>query len=237
MQVTPPTPPTPPTPAAPSSPDVLPGGIPGQTLEGLPIGPAELLHAMVARRDELRQQLRGLEEKREELTEEIRESRSQGMDITGLEARVKEVDLRISAVDQQIALADAEVAKASAVPGAVQPQPEPTVIHRDGPPDGVFVVAAMFVVFVLGPVSLALARRIWRRSVSTVAALPGDLADRLRGIEHGIESMALEVERIGEGQRFMSRIFTERQPAERVLAEGAAQPIDAAQRQKLSEKR
>ena len=236
MQVTPPTPPTPPTPAAPPSPDVLPA-IPGQTVDGSPIGPAELLHAMVARRDELRQQLRGLEEKREELTEEIRETRSQGFDISGLEARVKEVDLRISAVDQQIALADAEVAKATAIPGAVQPQPEPVVIHRDGPPDGVFVVGAMFVVFVLGPVSLALARRIWKRGVSTVAAIPSDLADRLRAIEHGIESMALEVERIGEGQRFMSRIFTERQPAERVLAEGAAPPIDVAQRHKLGEKR
>lgn len=237
MQVTPPTPPTPPTLP---TPDVAPEARAGQSaLEQSVIGPAELLRAMVARRDELRQQLHQLEEKREELTEQLRENRNQGLDITGLESRLKETDLRISGIDQQIALADAEVAKASAVPGAVIPEPPEPQFRRDGPPDGVFVVGGLFTVFVLAPVALAFARRLWKRGMNAVAAIPADLGDRLRGIEQAVEAMATEVERIGEGQRFMSRLFTERQhPAEpRALGEGAAQPIDVAQRAKVAEQR
>src|SRR4051812_9424613 len=87
-----------------------------------------MLMAVQARRDELREQVQQLEGKREELNEQIREGRNQGMDITGLEARVKQIDARISAVDQQVAMADAEVAKQAAVPGAVVEQVEPPMV-------------------------------------------------------------------------------------------------------------
>ena len=39
--------------------------------------------------------------------------------------------------------------------------------------------------------------------------------DRLERIEHAIEAMAVEVERISEGQRFVTRLLSER-PAERM---------------------
>ena len=239
MQAPAPAPPSPPSPPTPPSPDVVPvqpGAV--HILEQPVVGPAELLQAMQAQRQELREQLEQLEDKRENLQEQIREHRNQGLDIAGLEARVKETDLRISAVDQQLALADAAVAKAAAVPGAIVPSP-PEEFHREGPPEGAFVVGGLFVVFVMMPIALAFARRLWKKGMSTVAAIPADLSDRLRGIEQAIESMALEVERIGEGQRFMSRVFTERQPAAeaRALGEGAAQPIDVAQRQKVAEPR
>jgi DNA repair exonuclease SbcCD ATPase subunit len=184
-------------------------------LEQPVVGPAELLQAMQAQRQELRDQLEQLEEKREELQEQIRENRNQGLDISGLEGRVKETDLRISAVDQQLALADAAVAKAAAVPGAIVPEP-PRDFEDHGPPDGAFVVGGLFVVFVMMPVALAFARRLWKRGTSAVAAIPADLAERLRGIEQAIESMALEVERIGEGQRFMTRVLTEQREHQQI---------------------
>lgn len=234
MQQTPPTPPTPP------SPDVAPAARAGQVVVEPPVvGPAELLQAMQARRRELREQLESLEEKRDELNDQVRENRNQGLEIAGLEARIKETDLRISAVDQQLAMADAEVARAAAVPGAAIPDIPHEMVHRDGPPEEVFVLGGFFIVCVMMPIAIAYARRVWKRSAAAVAAIPSDLADRLRGIEQAIEAMATEVERIGEGQRFMSRLFTERQPAAdpRALGEGAAQPIDAAQRHKMAEPR
>ena len=39
---------------------------------------------------------------------------------------------------------------------------------------------------------------------------PSDLTDRLTSIEQSVEAVAIEVERIGEGQRFMTRLFAER---------------------------
>jgi hypothetical protein len=204
-----------------------------------PVSAVDYLRAMQARRDVLNEQVQNLEQKREEITEQMREDRNQGLDISGLQARLKEIDLRISAVDQQVALADAEVAKASAVPGATVPDhPEPNFNHNDGPPDGAFVVGTAFVFAVMMPIAIAFARRLWKRTTNAVAALPSDLADRLRAIEHAVESVAVEVERIGEGQRFMSRVFSDRTAADaRALGEGAAQPIDVAGRQKVVEGR
>jgi len=39
------------------------------------------------------------------------------------------------------------------------------------------------------------------------------LDDRLRRIEQSIEAMAIEMERVGEGQRFVTKLLAERAPA------------------------
>jgi hypothetical protein len=59
------------------------------------------------------------------------------------------------------------------------------------------------------PISIAFARRIWRRSAKIVTNIPKELSDRLMRVEQTVESTAIEIERIGEGQRFMTRLFTE----------------------------
>jgi hypothetical protein len=41
-------------------------------------------------------------------------------------------------------------------------------------------------------------------------ALPRDLEQRLARMEYAVESTAVEVERIGEGQRFLTRMMTDR---------------------------
>jgi hypothetical protein len=80
----------------------------------------------------------------------------------------------------------------------------------------------MLIVFL--PLSIALARRIWRRSSAAVTAFPRDLSDRFSRLEHAVEATAVEVERIGEGQRFLTRLFTEGEGT-RVIDAGAAQPL------------
>jgi hypothetical protein len=44
-------------------------------------------------------------------------------------------------------------------------------------------------------------------------------------MEQALEATAEEVERIGEGQRFLTRLFTEGEGA-RVIGAGVAQPIE-----------
>jgi hypothetical protein len=46
------------------------------------------------------------------------------------------------------------------------------------------------------------------------SAEPDEFTDRLRGLEHSVEAVALEVERIGEGQRFMTRMYAENEDAQ-----------------------
>ena len=54
------------------------------------------------------------------------------------------------------------------------------------------------------------------RRASTPAALPSrDTTDRLQRIEAAVEAMSVEVERISEGQRFVTRVLAERSPSQR----------------------
>lgn len=53
----------------------------------------------------------------------------------------------------------------------------------------------------------------------------GSAEERLARVEHAVESIAIEVERISEGQRYVTTMLQERVPA----AIGAAQPPHAAQ--------
>jgi hypothetical protein len=69
------------------------------------------------------------------------------------------------------------------------------------------------------------ARRIWRRRGAAIPALPREVADRLTHLEQAVDAVAIEVERIGEGQRFMTRLFTEN-GTPRARGEGAAEPLE-----------
>jgi hypothetical protein len=57
------------------------------------------------------------------------------------------------------------------------------------------------------------------------AALPSDLTERLERIERAVDVTALEVERIGEGQRFLTRALGERPAADPARADTPARVI------------
>ena len=67
------------------------------------------------------------------------------------------------------------------------------------------------------PLVRALARR-WERE-SQAPKVPAEVAARLERMEQSIDAMAIEMERISEGQRFVTKILAER-PAERVPLPG-----------------
>jgi hypothetical protein len=178
-----------------------------------------------AQRNELNNQLEGLQSTRQGINNELEEMPASAPQRPGLEARLKGVDAQISAVDQMLAGNAAQIAQAAAIPGAVVQAPAPSY---QGPPEDAYVLGGLFMVIVLLPLSIALARRIWRRSAAVVTSFPKELADRLSRMEQAVEATAVEVERIGEGQRFLTRLFTEGEGA-RVIGAGAAQPLERKQ--------
>jgi hypothetical protein len=48
--------------------------------------------------------------------------------------------------------------------------------------------------------------------------------DRMARLEQAVEAIALEVERISEGQRFTTKLLSERAPAERMPVAPASEP-------------
>ena len=70
------------------------------------------------------------------------------------------------------------------------------------------VLITLGVVIVGFPLARAFARRIDRRAEPP--SLPGDVGNRLERIEQAVDAMAIEVERISEGQRFVTKMLAER---------------------------
>jgi hypothetical protein len=58
------------------------------------------------------------------------------------------------------------------------------------------------------PIARAFARRIDRKPIGE--GVPADVANRLERMEQAIDSIAVEVERISEGQRFTTKLLAER---------------------------
>ena len=175
----------------------------------------------MAQRHELSDQLERLQDARNNLSEKLSDPMVAGADRHGLEARIGDIDQRISAVDKQIAAADQQVAQTAGIPGAVVPRP---IIHESNEPPMPMVLGGMFIFFCLFPLAIAWSRRLWRRGAAAVAAMPADLMDRISRLDQAVESIAIEVERIGEGQRFMTRVFTE--SGARIVGPGPAQPVE-----------
>lgn len=62
---------------------------------------------------------------------------------------------------------------------------------------------------VLFPLVRAWAKRLEHRGAPPAIA-PADVTDRLERIERAVESVAIEVERISEGQRFVTKVLADR---------------------------
>ncbi len=194
-----------------------------------------MLQAARAQRSELRNTLERVEEQRDDLQSELTQTpQSETAIRAGLEARLRELDTRILALDKEIATADGRVAQAAAVPGATY-EPPPTIIRRDGPPEEVFMLGGMAIFFIGFPLAIAYARRLWKRAATAVSMeMPAEMTDRLNRMEQAIDAVAVELERVGEGQRYVTKVFTEQQ---RALGAGAAEPLDVRQREALHQSR
>jgi hypothetical protein len=75
--------------------------------------------------------------------------------------------------------------------------------------DIVIPIAGMVMVLLI-PVAIAYARKMWR--APELPPPPSqDLIQRLERMEHAIDSIAVEVERISEGQRFTTKLLSDRE--------------------------
>lgn len=78
------------------------------------------------------------------------------------------------------------------------------------------------------PIVFALSRRIWARGgLRTQPAFDLESSPRLQRLEEAVESIAVEVERIGEAQRFATKLLTERRPEGAVTRAAPGSPASA----------
>jgi len=186
------------TPSAPQTAPVAPSARTAPTA-------TEMYEAARLASRELHSQLDQLRSERGQLQHQLIAAQNP-TDRQGLEARLQQLDTRIVDVQKQVAAADALLATRAAIPGVVVQE-----IPRgpDIPPEAL-VLSGMGMVFVIMlPIVIAWGVRYVKRGTAAVAALPADLAARLTNMERGIEAVAIEVERLGEGQRFVTQLLSE----------------------------
>jgi len=86
------------------------------------------------------------------------------------------------------------------------------------PPQAVDISIAFFVtvvVIIIGlPIARAFARRMDRRAAGP-AQIPNEVSAQLSQLTQAVDAIALEVERISEGQRFTTRLLSEQRDAAR----------------------
>lgn len=88
--------------------------------------------------------------------------------------------------------------------------PQPVLPRRGPDPDMVFGMSFTLAMCFVLPLSIAFARRIWRGKRDTGAIIEDRVSQRLDRLEQAVDTIAVEVERISEGQRFVTKVLVER---------------------------
>jgi len=189
---------------------------------GVPQTRAEL-DAVVLRRSELQSQLQSITHQREAIVAQMR-SAPDAASARELQARLKAMDTRSARLEQEILQADDIIAEAVgriAVTG--EPRASTTVPPPPAnPPDQVARVMLLEgLAFVL--LGVVLWRYAWRRAERKFSRTAVDPSSRLDQLQQSVDVIALEVERISEGQRYVTKALNEK--LEPAIGAGEAQPI------------
>jgi hypothetical protein len=228
-----PTPPTPPAPLAPPTITVVQGtgGAPVIEIPSRPMT-ARDVQALRARRSELSRQLTSASDRRDELSRQLEDA--EGVNRAGIEQRIAQLDQRIMSIEADIAANGRllSAAPVNALPTSTETTPSTTPFGLNpGQITGISIVGTIFVLF---PLALAMARNIWRRgSRVPVAAASPESAQRMERLEQAVDAIAIEVERISEGQRYVTRILTEGSAPALSVGQRAAEPVRLPDREAL----
>lgn len=166
------------------------------------------VRAFDARTSELSDQLVSAQRRRDDLVEELEEATSPTVR-EGLEARIQQLDGRLLRIEQDIAANGELKSSIAAKLGTVSNDPPR--------PPGPYVQRSFFdstpAMLMMAVVGVAAARYLWRRArVPAPAAVAAQSEARYQALEQAIDSVAIEVERVSEGQRFMAKLLREGQP-------------------------
>jgi hypothetical protein len=148
-----------------------------------------------------------------------------------LVAHFAEVSAQIGQVQGQLAQVQAELAARQALESqqGVPPHPFRPQMHSFDPDFAAGLMFA-FIFAVMMPISIAYARRIWRGK-PVAQPRPDDVVSgqRLERLEQSVDAIAIEIERISEGQRFVTKVLATRlpDPAAAPVVSPDAQPIRA----------
>ena len=181
----------------------------------IPATPQELM-ALKERRSELSNQLTSAAGRRNEIAKRL--VGADGTNKAGLEQRIAVLDQRMLQLESDIAVTGQALTSAPA-----------SLIASTGGPLSIADISQvdklpiLFILFVLAPIAIGFAVRSLKRPKREPAspALQDSFA-RLERLENSVDAIAVEIERISEGQRFVTRLLSD--PGQAALLSAARQP-------------
>ena len=209
--------PTPQAPTPPPSPTIVVRGAPGSQTITIPTPrSAADLDALQERRSELSSQLTSVDGRRSKLLSQLKQT-DDPTAVKGLQDRLALLDSRQLQLESDLQQTGQQLSSASA--GLIAGTSAAPVFAGLG--SGQFLaLSIVFTVCVLGPLAVGFARSVLKRS--SRPALPpaifNETAQRLERVEAAVDTIALEIERISEGQRFVTKLLSESQPAPKLGA-------------------
>lgn len=193
------------------------------------------LDALVMRRGELRSQLSNAEERRTVLTEQASHAPPEGrasmnQRVATLDARISQIEGQLLQIDEAIStgLANADLTQSLEPPmvsPAPLPPPSPEAVVLVSPPGAPIPINAR-TLLAGGLLTLSLLALIgwlaWRRAVATLTrSLRASTAGQpdMNQLQQSVDAIAIEVERISENQRYVTKLLNQQAPG---LALGSA---------------
>jgi chromosome segregation ATPase len=168
------------------------------------------IDALKARREELSNQLQSVDSRRSKLISQLKQT-GDPTAIQGLETRLSLLDARQLQLESDIQQTGQQLTSPAA--GLLTSTAAP-VFGGLGQRD-VMTLSVLSILFIFFPLAFGTARAMWKRS-SRPAPAPAvftETAQRLERLEASVDAIAIEIERISEGQRFVTKLLSESQPA------------------------
>jgi len=214
--------------ASPQAQRAQPAQTPAPPAPPQPPGEHEI-HTLIGRRSELAAQLEALTERREEVADQLHGAETAAR--PGLLARLSALDERIVKLEQEVLQADDAIA--AAVSAGVVAPPSPPVEEFETteqrwdvstfPEEAVAVIAGEAILFVL--LGIILYQIGWRRARSRFSRGGPESAGRIDQLQNSVDAIAVEIERISEGQRYVSKLLNEGAQPDVVATGGQGEAI------------
>lgn len=161
-------------------------------------------------REVLGEQMSRLLRRRSDVSEQLEDATISSTERAALEQHYTTLNTRIIEMEGRIQAADAEWSTAAGVPGATVPPRGPR--SNDGPPEEMLILGTIFFGIAIVIVAAAWARRLVKGGGKVIAQIPAAFEARFTRLEQSLDAVAIEVERVSEGQRFLTRVFAEQNP-------------------------
>lgn len=203
-----------------------------QIPSGVPTTRAEL-DALTMKRSAISDQLQSASGRRKDLAEQLKSADPSAR--AGLEARIKVLDDRIVKLEKELERTGDQIANAP--PGVRSSRQIDPSRFADRVSQDLVPIVAILSVFVFAPFAIAMSRLIWKRAsvAPRVAIADHATTQRLESLQQAVDTIAIEVERISEGQRFVTRLLSERDGRE--LGAGVADSLRTAKKSVVSSER